>query len=80
MEIIYIFRLVGEKENESDKIIWEIDDHREKGMAGMQYSFVNMTDFGMRKPEFWSQVFVQPGTDNLFCGSLASCLTELQSI
>lgn len=35
MEVIYIFHLVGEKENESNKIIWEIDDHREKGMAGM---------------------------------------------
>ena len=38
----------------SDKIIWEIYDLREKGMVGMQYLFVNMTDFGMRKA--WVQV------------------------
>lgn len=49
MEVIYIFRLAGEKGNESDKIILEIVDYRENGMVGMQYSFVNMTDFGMRK-------------------------------
>lgn len=49
MEVIYIFHLAGEKGNESDKIILEIVDYRENGMVGMQYSFVNMTDFGMRK-------------------------------